>query len=79
MTRALAALIFFVVLAAAVGASNRAKPLLIDERSSGQWAFNNADYPGIRDDAHIWLQICDPIHPLNPPTNLERPKRIQQV
>lgn len=77
--RTIALLIVFAFLVAAVAASDRSKPLIVDAHPSGQWAFNNAADEGIRDDAHIWLQICDPIHPLKPPTNLERPKKVQQV
>lgn len=55
-------LIISVIAVAAVAASDRQKPLLVDSHSSGEWAFNNAS-DGIRDDAHVWLQTCDPIAP----------------
>lgn len=79
MIRGVALLIISVIAVAAIAASDRQKPLLVDNQSSGEWAFNNADAPVINDDAHIWLQICDPIRPFSPPTNFVRPKKVQQV
>lgn len=78
MIRVLAFLIGFAFLAAAVLASDRKKPLIVDAHSSGQWAFNNAADEGIRDDAHVWLQTCNPIAP---DKDLWRPNnnKVEQV
>lgn len=45
MIRALALLIIVAFLAAAVIASNRDKPMLIDQHSPGPWDFHNAGVP----------------------------------
>lgn len=44
MIRVMALLVIVAFAAAAIAASDRQKPLLVDDKPSGQWAFNNADY-----------------------------------
>ena len=44
MIRVTALLVIAALAAAAIAASDRQKPLLMEAKSSGQWVFNNADY-----------------------------------
>lgn len=76
--RFLALLILLLVAAAAFAASNRERPMIVDQHASGQWEFNQTS-DGIRDDAFVWLQICNPLLPTHPVGPLKKNKGVHQT
>ena len=79
MIRVAVFLALALLLVSAVAASDHQKPLEIANASSGAWDFHNASEQGIRDDAIVWLQICNPTYPRGRIRPVEKNKGIHNA
>ena len=79
MIRVAVFLALALLLVSAVAASDHQKPLEIANASSGAWDFHNASEQGIRDDAIVWLQICNPTYPRRPIPMLKKDKGVHSA